>query len=67
MISEHFFLQASDPNFSDTADFLIVVTDINNNYPEFVFPNDTTVLRFNIFVSMFTSILQTNKCRFFLL
>lgn len=42
-------VKASDPNFSDIADFIIVVTDINNNEPEFVFPNDTTVLRFNIF------------------
>jgi hypothetical protein len=62
-----FPFQASDPDFSDVADFIIVVTDINNNYPVFVFPNKTTVLRFNIFVSLFTFTLQTqiNDCRFF--
>lgn len=42
-------VKASDPDFSDTADFIISVIDVNNNYPEFEFPNDSTVLRFNIF------------------
>jgi len=51
-------VKASDPDFSDTADFVIVVTDINNNYPEFVFPNDTTVLRFKIFDNTLGSVLS---------
>jgi len=64
-----FLLQASDGLFNDTADFIIEVIDINNNKPVFVFPNETTVLRFNIDVSLFTFILQTqiNDCRFFVM
>jgi hypothetical protein len=42
-------VKASDPDFSDVADFIISVIDINNNKPVFVFPNETTVLKFNIF------------------
>jgi hypothetical protein len=54
-----FLLQASDPDFSAVADFIIIVTDINNNDPVFVFPDETTVLTFSISVSFFTFTSQT--------
>jgi len=49
-----FLLQASDGKYSDIADFIIEVKDVNDNKPVFVFPNETTVLRFNLIVSLFT-------------
>lgn len=38
-------------NFGDTADFTIIVNDVNNNPPVFEFPNATTEIRLNIEVS----------------
>jgi hypothetical protein len=52
MIYYQFFFQACDiGDYCDIADFKIAVTDINNNYPKFVFPDVGTVLKFNIEVS----------------
>jgi hypothetical protein len=60
MISYQFFFQACDIGpYCDSKDFIIEVTDVNNHYPVFVFPNATTTLRFNIAVSLFTFKLQT--------
>jgi hypothetical protein len=48
----HFFQVRDSDDLNDTADFTVIIKDINNNVPVFEFPNATTEIRLNIEVSI---------------